>query len=212
MKKVAVLLLILSCLLGGCDFGMDMDSPKEDLTNAIYENDEYENNIYISHTTECLREEQQELYEVMQELLTGRAELQFRISSPDIDLNSQNAFETEDGVLYYPLKDGSLSVEKIRNQLLEVYATDYVDTVLMPYYFETSKYYLEQGGQLYGQDVASVILTLKENWTIWQVNENYYYLQGYEDTDKDVMVILTVVRSTDGSKFLISDEVEINLE
>lgn len=72
----------------------------------------------------------------------------------------------------------------------------------MPYYLETLRCYIEKDGQLYGQDVASVVLTLKENWTIWKVNENYYYLQGYEDADENVIVILTVLRSCITIEFL----------
>ena len=206
MKKLVILLLVLSGLLVGCGVG------KDDLTGSISENNSYEHNIYISHTTECLRDEQKELYETMQALLLERAKLQYSLTSPDVDLNSENIFQTEDGLTYYPLKDCSLSIEDLRNQLLGIYEAEYVDKVLMPYYLETLRCYIEKDGQLYGQDVASVVLTLKENWTIWKVNENYYYLQGYEDDDEDVIVILTVLRSTDGVDFLISDEVEINLE
>lgn len=210
MKKVAILLLILSGLLGACASGTDADSQNENVVSD--QNDDHEYDIYISHTTECLREEEPELYVTMQSLLEERAEMQFAVASPDIALTSENTVETEEGLLYYPLKDRELSIEKIRNQLLEVYDVDYVDGVLVPYYFETSKLYVEQDGQLYAQDVATVLLALRENWTVWEVNENYYYIQGFEDADVDVMVILTVIRSEDGSDFLISDEVEINLE
>ena len=152
------------------------------------------------------------MYEAMQTLLEDRAETQFMLASPDIDLNSEEIVKTETGMVYYPLKDSSLTVEDLRNQLLKVYETNYADKVLLPYYFEESKCYMEQEGQLYGQDVAAVISTLKEDWTIWQVNDNYYYLQGYENVDVDTIVILTVVRQADSLDFLISDEVEINLQ
>lgn len=211
MKKIAVFLLVLSSLFVGCAVQKNADSGKANLENN-YQDNGYENNMYISHTTECLREEEPELYVMMQSLLEERAEMQFAVASPDIALTSENTIETEEGLLYYPLKDSELSIEKIRNQLLEVYDADYVDGVLVPYYFETSKLYVEQDGQLYAQDVATVLLALREDWTVWEVNENYYYIQGFEDTDVDVMVILTVIRSEDGSDFLISDEVEINLE
>ena len=201
-------LLILGMLMG-CVGKEDVDI-QSGAANSSYENEEL--NLYISHTTECLREDEPKLYEAMQTLLEDRAETQFMLASPDIDLNSEEIVKTETGMVYYPLKDSSLTVEDLRNQLLEVYETNYADKVLLPYYFEESKCYMEQEGQLYGQDVAAVISTLKEDWTIWQVNDNYYYLQGYEDVDVDTIVILTVVRQADSLDFLISDEVEINLQ
>lgn len=206
MKKLAILVLILSGFCVGCGV------VKDDVIDSVSENNSYENNIYISHTTECLREEQKELYETMQVLLLERAQLQYSLTSPDVDLNGENIFETEDGLIYYPLNNDSLTIEELRSQLLGIYEADYVDKVLMPYYFEKLRCYMEKDGQLYGLDVASVVSTLKENWTIWKVNENYYYLQGYEDTDADVMVILTVLRSTEEGEFLIRDEVEMNFE
>lgn len=201
-------LLMLGVLMG-CVGEKDADI-QSGAANSSYENEEL--NLYISHTTECLREDEPELYEAMQTLLEERTETQFMLASPDIDLNSEEIIETETGMVYYPLKDSTLTAEGLRNQLLEVYETNYVDKVLLPYYFEKSKCYMEQEGQLYGQDVAAVISTLKEDWTIWQVNDNYYYLQGYEDVDVDTIVILTVVRQADSLDFLISDEVEINLQ
>ena len=201
--------LLMLGMLMGCGGKEDVDI-QSDAANSSYENEEL--NLYISHTTECLREDEPKLYEAMQTLLEARAETQFMLASPDIDLNSEEMVKTETGMVYYPLKDSSLTVEGLRNQLLEVYETNYADKVLLPYYFEESKCYMEQEGQLYGQDVAAVISTLKEDWTIWQVNDNYYYLQGYEDVDVDTIVILTVVRQADSLDFLISDEVEINLQ
>lgn len=206
MKKLAISVLILSVFFVGCGV------VKNDVIDSASENNCYENNIYISHTTECSREEQKELYETMQVLLLERAQLQYSLTSPDVDLNGENIFETEDGLIYYPLNNDSLTMEGFRNQLLGIYEADYVDKVLMPYYFEKSRCYMEKDGKLYGLDAASVVSTLKENWTIWKVNENYYYLQGYEDTDTDVMVILTILRSTEEREFLIRDEVEINFE
>ena len=211
MKILAIFLLLVSSLLTGCTIQNDTIAKNENLGKEKYENDSREYDIYISHTTECSREEEKDLYEAMESLLTERTATQFSIASPDIDLTSENVFGAKDSVEYYPLKDSEVSFEKIRNQLLEVYEADYVDNVLLPYYFETAELYVEQDGQLYAQDVAAVVLGLRDDWTVWKVNENYYYIQGLEDSDMEVMVILTVVRSEEGAGFLISDEVEINL-
>lgn len=211
MKILAIFLLLVCSLLTGCTIQNDTIAKNENLGKENYENDSREYDIYISHTTECSREEEKDLYEALELLLTERTATQFSIASPDINLTSENVFGAKDSVEYYPLKDSEVSFEKIRNQLLEVYEADYVDNVLLPYYFETAELYVEQDGQLYAQDVAAVVLGLRDDWTVWKVNENYYYIQGFEDSDMEVMVILTVVRSEEGAGFRISGEVEINL-
>lgn len=202
--------MLMMCIMAGCGKEKNVAMQNEAVKGS-YESMDEELNIYISHTTECLREEKPELYKIMQTLLEDRAEVQFVLESPDIDLNGETV-EIEDGTLYYPLKDNTLTVEGLVEQLLSVYEVGYIEKVLAPYYFVDAKYYLEQEGQLYGKDLAAVVTTLKEDWTLWQVNENYYYLQGYEDADVNTLVILTVVRETENSNFVISDEIEINLQ
>lgn len=211
MKKVVIFLLVASSLFAACTTQKGTRSENESFVSENNETDSSEYDICISHATECSREEEKDLYEAMESLLTERTATQFAVASPDIDLTSENVFGAKDSVEYYPMKDREASFEKIRNQLLEVYKADYVDAVLLPYYFETAELYVEQDGQLYAQEVDAVVLGLRDDWTVWKVNENYYYIQGFEDSDMEVMVILTVVRSEDGVGFLISDEVEINL-
>ena len=144
MRTLAIFFLIVSSFLAGCTIHENTTSQSDNLVNENYENDSCEYDIYISHTTECSRKDQNELYETMRVLLTDRAVTQFSIASPDIDLTSENVFGAKDSVEYYPLKDSEVSFEKIRNQLLEVYEADYVDNVLLPYYFETAELYVEQ--------------------------------------------------------------------
>ena len=208
MKKRMFLALVLSIFIFGCSNGRDVNLQTE---SSSYEIDEQIPDTYINGVTECSREEEPELYNAMQKLLDDRAKMQYMLGSPDIDLNSEDTIEMADGRVYYPLKDELLSKETLENQLLELYEWSYANKILK-YYFDTAKYYMEQDGRLYGQDLAAVITTLKDDWIILQENNNLYYLQGYEDTEVKTMLILTIGRSADGSDFWIMDELEINYE
>ena len=61
--------------------------------------------------------------------------MQFMLASPDIDINSEDTIETADGLVYYPLKDETLSKETLRNQLLEIYENNYIDIVNITLHF-----------------------------------------------------------------------------
>ena len=181
------------------------------ITEDSGESNEQISENYTKGVVECSREEQPELYGAIQKLLEKRANLQYMLGSPDIDLYSDDTIEREDGRVYYPLKDETLTKSDLENQLLEIYDYDYSNQ-LLEYYFDTAKYYMEQDGRLYGQDLAAVITTLKDDWTILKENNYLYYLQGYEDVDVKSMLILKIVRSANDSTFRIFDELEINYE
>ena len=207
MKKLMFFSLVLSIFLVGCGKGATSQMNESDNSNSVYGQVPA---TYLSRMTECSREENPELYDAMQKLLADRAEMQFMLASPDIDINSEDTIETADGLVYYPLKDEILSKETLRNQLLEIYENNYIDRVLFQYHFDTAKHYMEQEGRLYGLDLGVVITTLKEDWAILEVNPNYYYLVGYEDIETKDMAVLTIVRSADGEGYWICDELEIN--
>ena len=161
--------MVLSIFLIGCGESKGAVSQVENQTESTFESEKQIPDTYISGTTECSREENPELYDAMENLLEDRAKIQFLLASPGIDLNSKDTIETADGMLYYLLKDETLSKEELRNRLLEVYESNYVDRVLFPHYFDIAKYYMERDDRLYGQDTAAVITTLKEDWAYGNV-------------------------------------------
>lgn len=241
LKKTVLALVSSICFLSGCSFQYDKDITAgnnsavydidndnitdSDVNNGVESepvvepyNDEGEpgwdiHDIYISHSTVCPREEYPELYQSMEQLLADRAELQYSVPSPDIDIYSSDVIDNGNGSVYFPLKNKEInSRETVKEQLSKIYEENYIDKVLLPYYFESGNpLYLERDGQLYCQNVAAIVLTLRDDWTIRRINDNYYYIHGFEDADTEVMVILTVIRSDgEGSEFLISGEIEIS--
>lgn len=220
MRKKWIVFLAFAILAGGCQREQaDTDAEYEIIAESetSIETEGLENTISnlskitaIKYANKCTYEECPEVYEAIEQLLAARTAMQFEISSPDIDLNSEFVIEQENS-LYYPVNSGELSTkDAVKEKLSEVYDTNYIDDIIIPELFESEvPLYLEQDRQLYAMDVGAVILGIRDDWSLWEVNENCYYVQGALDSESESIVILVVTRTSDGEGFQIEQEIEM---